>query len=69
MPLVQTMVQKLLQYGIDINTQNGNGETVLIYAAKIKVPYYTELLKILAEQGMDAGVKDQYGKTAADYAK
>lgn len=69
LPLVQTMVQKLLQYGIDINTQNGNGETVLIYAAKIKVPYYTELLKILAEQGIDAGVKDQYGKTAADYAK
>lgn len=66
---LKLMAQKLQQFGVDINTQNGNGETVLIYAAKIKVPYYTELLKILTELGIDAQTKDQYGKTAADYAK
>ena len=58
----------LLQGGADINAQNGNGETVLLQLAKQKNALYKQLSEILQEQGADVSLKDQYGKTASDYA-
>ena len=64
---IKRIMELFAQNGVDVNVQNGNGETLLISLAKEKSPYYSQLLQILTEQGMDAGLKDQYGKTAADY--
>ena len=64
---IKRIVELFAQNGVDVNVQNGNGETLLISLAKEKSPYYPQLLQILTEQGLDAGLKDQYGKTAADY--
>lgn len=61
------IVAKFKQLGLDINEQNGNGETVLIHLAETQAPYYAEMENLLLEQGVDAAIKDQYGKTAADY--
>ena len=64
---IKRIMELFAQNGVDVNVQNGNGETLLISLAKEKSPYYSQLLQILTEQGLDAGLKDQYGKTAADY--
>lgn len=58
----------LLQGGADINAQNGNGETVLLQLAKQRNALYKQISEILQAHGADVSLKDQYGKTAADYA-
>lgn len=58
----------LTQYGLDINAQNGNGETLLIRLALQKNKLYAPLSEILMQQGADISLKDQYGRSAADYA-
>lgn len=61
------IIAKFKQLGLDINEQNGNGATVLIHLTETQAPYYAEMENLLLEQGADAAIKDQYGKTAADY--
>ena len=61
------VIAKLKQLGANINEQNGNGETVLVYLAKTQSPAYAEIEKILLEQGADETIKDQYGRTVANY--
>ncbi|MEE6207526.1 MAG: ankyrin repeat domain-containing protein [Alphaproteobacteria bacterium] len=53
--------------GGDINAQDFGGNTLLIKLAKMKSPAYTAVRDMLSEIGANTGMKDQYGKTAADY--
>ena len=57
----------LTDSGLNINEQNGNGETLAIRLAKKKVPYRREIEALLQKLGADLAIKDQYRKTAADY--
>lgn len=61
------IVKALLNKGADINSRNGNGETLLIRIAKSGGSYYDELAKFLIENGADTSLKDQYNQTAEDY--
>ena len=71
-------VEIFLQNNTDINMKSTDqyeeGETALIMAAKSKsyngeTPEKTEIVKLLLENGADVNVKDDFGKTALDYAK
>ena len=66
---IKEVAQILQAKGADINTQNNNGETLLIRVAKEHKDVFADVLNTLVELGAKADKKDQYGKTAADYAK
>lgn len=65
---VEQIVILLAGANVDINTQNADGETLLIRLAKKKVPFYKDIAEALERQGINSELKDQYNKTAADYA-
>ena len=67
--LLQKIIPLLQAKGADINVQNNNGETLLIKIAKTKQPVFAAVLSTLIDLGANTGKKDQYGKTAADYAR
>jgi antitoxin component YwqK of YwqJK toxin-antitoxin module/ankyrin repeat protein len=57
-----------LKYGMDINVRNNNGETLLIRLAKQpKISGYDDIVSALQLLGANPDLRDQYGKTAADY--
>ena len=56
----------LLDQGVDVNTKDPTGETLLIHAARMNRP---DFVKLLIERGADVNTKDNTGKTALDYAK
>jgi hypothetical protein len=58
----------LKEKGADINWQNNNGETLLIKLSKAKSQYYPLIADLFVRLGADAAKKDQYNKTAKDYA-
>lgn len=64
---IEKCLQILTDNGLDINEQNGNGETLAIRLAQKKVPYRKELETLLLRFKADLAIKDQYRKTAADY--
>lgn len=66
---IKSVAEKLQKAGADINATNGNGETVLIILAKKDYKLYEKLFKTFEELGINSKLKDQYGKTAADYKK
>ena len=66
---IKKIVPMLQAKGADIDIQNNNGETLLIRIAKLKNPNYLAISNALIELGASANKKDQYGKTASDYAK
>lgn len=66
---INKVVPILQAKGADINAQNNNGETLLIKIAKQKNPNYALIAAALIDLGAAAEKKDQYGKTAADYAR
>lgn len=62
----------LLEKGTNVNHQEKNGSTLLIYAAKnSKMASETrqEIIKALLGKGADKRIKDKDGKTALDWAK
>jgi uncharacterized protein len=66
------LVKMLLDKTKDVNVQEKNGSTLLIYAAKSqKMPPDTqkEIIKMLLDKGADKKLKDKDGKTALDWAK
>ena len=66
------VVKMLLDKTKDVNKQETNGSTLLIYAAKSqKMPSDTqqEIIKMLLDKGADKKLKDKDGKTALDWAK
>lgn len=65
----EQVLNLLLQNGIDLNWQNSDGETLLIKIAKVKSKYYPMFAELLIRMGADADKKDQYNKTARDYAR
>ena len=66
---IREIVPILSAKGADINAQNNDGETLLIKFAKQKNPNYALIASTLIELGANATKKDQYGKTAEEYAR
>ncbi len=64
---IEKCLRVLTDSGLNINEQNGNGETLAIRLAKKKVPHRREIEALLQKLGADLAIKDQYRKTAADY--
>ena len=56
----------------NVNMQEENGATLLIYTAKnarLSADVRTEMIKLLLDKGADKKLKDKNGKTALDWAK
>lgn len=58
----------LINNGADINAQDNGGNSLLIKIAKMRTPAYQTILRVMQELGANPDMRDQYGKTAADYA-
>jgi ankyrin repeat protein len=59
------MAKLLLEYKVAIDQQNFNRANALIFAATFGAE---DILKILLENGADPSIRDNYNKTALDYA-
>lgn len=59
------IAQLLLEYKTNLNQLNYNGATALIFAATFGAD---NIIKMLIEKGADKTVRDNYNKTALDYA-
>ena len=60
------MIKKVLQWGIDINKVNENGETALIKAAMLAND--TNILEYLISKGANKKITTEFGETAFDLA-
>jgi hypothetical protein len=58
-------VEKLLKQGSDVNTQDEEGKTALMYAV---MNSHTDVIRQLLEAGADVAIKDNGGDTASDLA-
>ena len=58
-------VQNFVNQGININSQNSNGDTVLIEASKNG---YLSVVEFLADAGADMNVQNKYRNTALMWA-
>ena len=63
----QHVVKFLLESGANPNIQNKLGETPLHLAARIH--FFEPNIKMLIQKGADKSIKDNNGKTAADYVR
>jgi uncharacterized protein len=66
------MVKLLLDAGANVNAQEANKGTALIYAASnksIAPQTRAEIVRLLLDKGADKSLKDNKGKTALDWAK
>jgi ankyrin repeat protein len=67
-------ISLLVSKGIDINSQDDNGNTALHYPLsnvlrdKMYLPYSTEIVKILLEEGADPHIRNNEGKSPMDLA-
>ena len=59
-------VKELLALGVNINIQNEEGETALMWALQYA---NVQLVRELIKSGANVNIKDKYGNTALDYAK
>lgn len=63
-------VQRLLSRGADVNAQNENGTTPLMYAKTYAFSSGdTRIMSLLIECGAKLSLQDKAGKTAADYTR
>ena len=60
------LIKKVLQWGIDINKVNENGETALIKAAMLVND--TNILEYLISKGANKKITTEFGETAFDLA-
>ena len=56
----------LIDQGTDVNAQNFNGGTALIFAATFN---QKKIMELLIENGADVNIKDSRGLKAIDHAK
>lgn len=66
------IVKRLLDGGANVNAQEANKGTALIYAAsnkQIASQTRAEIVRLLLDKGADKSLKDNKGKTAFDWAK
>ncbi len=59
------IIERLIAAGIDLDLQNGNGATCLMYVASNSKP---DLVKLLLEKGADARLKNFDDFSALDLA-
>lgn len=63
-------VSRLVLEGADVNAQNTNGTTALMYAKTYTFATGdTRIITLLLRSGADAATKDNFGKTASDYTR
>jgi ankyrin repeat protein/predicted O-methyltransferase YrrM len=68
-------IRILVSQGIDINSQDGDGNTALHYPLnnavrnRMFLPYITETVKVLMEEGADPLIKNKEGKSPLDLAR
>ncbi len=60
--------RRLIKSGADVNAQNDDDFTALIYAAESKVPS-AEVVKLLIDAGADVNARERDGMTALRYAE
>ncbi|MBP5352530.1 MAG: ankyrin repeat domain-containing protein [Alphaproteobacteria bacterium] len=60
------ILDTLISKGVDINTQNGAGETLLMRIAKMCPEKYELFEPMLLEKGLSPDLQNQYGKKASD---
>lgn len=66
------VVKRLLDAGANVNAQEANKATALLYAAsnkQISSQARQEIVKMLLDKGADKSIKDEKGRTALDWAK
>ena len=59
-------VKELIESGVDINFQDEDKKTALMYAVFFRYKY---IVGLLIEKGADLDIQDDYGNTAYDLAK
>ncbi len=64
---VEKFVILFTSAGLNINSQNINGETLLIRLAKQSNPHYEALENMLLLHEINPNLKDQYNRKASDY--
>lgn len=65
-------IKKLIENGADVNKQESNGSTALLYAASNKAlnpKTRQEIVKLLIENGADKSIKNKNGEDALFWAK
>jgi ankyrin repeat protein len=60
------MLKKLIQYGVNINIQNNDGETPLINILKRKIAVI-DVIELYIDAGADKNIRDKDGLMAIDY--
>ena len=60
-----SLVEKIIEYGIDLNGTTHRGMTPLMFAARYD---NVEIIKLLVEKGADLKIKDKNGFAALDHA-
>lgn len=60
-----SVVQRLLEHGVNVNIQDNRGMTPLHYAASNDV----KIVKMLIEQGADPAIRNKQRESVLDYAK
>jgi len=66
-----TIINFLIEQGIDLNLRNYDGATALHYAVSSSYSknLILEITQILVENGIDINIKNKWGNTALDTAK
>jgi ankyrin repeat protein len=59
------VIHVLLENGADVNACRDDGNTVLLYAVKVKLP---EMIQVVLEHGANMNVCDANGDTVLSYA-
>ncbi len=64
---MEDVMKLLIAAGIDVNKQGEGGETALMIVAQSNSEIYPEIRELLVSSGARENIKDQYGRTVADY--
>ena len=61
---MKKLIKELIKFGADVNAQDEDGESPLMYAASYGMKDASSKSKLLLSLGADKSLKDKIGKTA-----